>query len=68
MEIRPTPVFNKTGLQGTHKINLRFSRGKNTTDPNIHQAIPAQMALKREEREGTPDVFAIDKFVRPEPN
>jgi uncharacterized protein (TIGR03435 family) len=69
----PEPVFDKTGLAGRYRIDLRFSicppRNPDLPqDPNLEVALEEQLGLKIEHTKGPVNMLLVDRINPPTPN
>jgi uncharacterized protein (TIGR03435 family) len=69
----PEPVFDKTGLAGRYRIDLRFSIGPPRNpdlpqDPNLEVALEEQLGLKIEHTKGPVNMLLVDRINPPTPN
>jgi uncharacterized protein (TIGR03435 family) len=67
-----TPVINKTGLEGTYKFKLAFSRGAGANldfaDPDVITAIQQQLGLKLQESRGPVQHLIVESIEKPDEN
>ncbi len=71
--MRLQPIFDKTGLEGRFKIDLKFSiQPAGSTeileDPDLETALQQQLGLKLEKRKGSVNLMIVDRIEPPDPN
>jgi uncharacterized protein (TIGR03435 family) len=71
--MRLQPIFDKTGVEGRYKIDLKFSiQPAGSTeileDPDLETALQQQLGLKLEKRKGSVNLLIVDRIERPDAN
>jgi bla regulator protein blaR1 len=71
--MRLQPIYDKTGLEGRYRIDLRFSiqppgTDRQFEDPDLETALQRQLGLKLEKRKGSVSLMIVDRIERPDPN
>jgi bla regulator protein blaR1 len=67
-DVTGRPVVDRTGLDGTYGITLKYSRSDSDDNPSIFTAVQEQLGLKLEPGRAPVDVLVIDHIEKPSAN
>lgn len=61
-------VIDKTGLQGTYDVHLRWGTDSDSSGPSIFDALETQLGLKLEPGRGPVEYLIVDRVEKPTAN